>query len=307
MRATVVHNPRAGRAESSAVLMERFDRIGWKVVQWVTESEDCLGHGSDVIVVAGGDGTIGRIARRVAGTDVPLAIVPLGTANNVARSLGVGLDAERAVAGLERAEERRVDVGVITTRQSGETELFLEGFGMGIFAYVIGEKEQTTKRKKKIDHAVDFLADELERYQPRRYALEVGGRDVSGSYDLVAVMNMRHLGPALSLAPKARWDDGELDVVLVPPEARTELVRHLRRRAEASGDGEESATDSVAMPGFEVIRARQVRVAGDGRWTHADDRPRELHGDVTVGVAGGALRVLVPVLSGEDQPRRNGT
>src|SRR5690606_7135637 len=84
----------------------------------------------DLVVAAGGDGTFGRVARRLVGSDRPLAILPLGTANNVARHLGLALDPSRAIAQLASAEERRMDVGV--ARGSFGTRLFFEGAGLGL-------------------------------------------------------------------------------------------------------------------------------------------------------------------------------
>jgi diacylglycerol kinase family enzyme len=291
MRATLIHNPNAGNADPADELARQLRDLGFDVVRSIDRSklDDCVALEADVVVVAGGDGTVGKVARRLARTNVPLAIVPMGTANNVARSLGIELDPKRALANISSARERCVDLGIITGASTGDKELFLEGFGMGVFAYVIGEKEQAAKKKKKLKKAVNLIADELETYEPRRFELEIDGRDQSGAYVLVAVMNMQSFGPVLGLAPDARCDDGELDVVLVGPDERDVLLRHLRRDSDSVGR---------ALKGFDVVRARHVHVrsrdSGGGRWTHADDRPRELHGNIEIDVVDGAVRVLVP-------------
>jgi diacylglycerol kinase family enzyme len=239
---------------------------------------------TDVVVVAGGDGTIGRTATRLAATDIPLAIVPMGTANNVARSLGLSFDAELAVSALATATERRVDLGRIKSSGEETTELFIEGLGIGLFAHVLGELKQTAKARKNLPSAIHLIADELETYEAARYEVTVGDRKVVGSYVLIAAMNMRSVGPALGLAPDASCEDGELDVVFIGPESRDALVHHLRRNAD--GDG-------VTLPELEVTRARSVRVRGHG-WMHADDRARELRGEIAIDVARGAVRILSP-------------
>ncbi len=246
--------------------------------------DDCICCGAEVVVVAGGDGTVGKVAKRLAGTGVPMAVVPMGTANNVARSLGLGVEACSAVLALKRAAERRIDLGVVTGPR--RKDYFLEGFGVGVFAYVMGEK--VNRGDKKLRRALALIADELEEYEPRRFELDVDGSDCSGKYVLAAVMNMRSFGPALALAPEARCDDGELDVVLVRPETKQALVTHLRRAA-TEGD--------IALPAFETIRARRVHVGASGRWAHIDDEARQLDGDVSIEVAAGAVRVLAPVQS----------
>jgi diacylglycerol kinase family enzyme len=287
MRATLIHNPTAGRAEPIETLIAALQDVGWHVERCMPKEQlnECLGHGADVVVVAGGDGTVGKVAKRLAGTDIPIVIIPTGSANNVARTLGIGVDAKAALSGLAHAKERCIDLGIITSAEKRTKEFFLEGFGMGVFAHVIGEKEETARKKKKLKKAVALIADELETYDAQHYELEIDARDMSGAYILVAVMNMRSFGPALSLAPDAKCDDGALDVVLIGPESRETLVRHLRRAAQA-GD--------IALPSFEVIRAHEVRVRGEGRWTHADERASELHGEVSIQVAASAVRLLVP-------------
>jgi diacylglycerol kinase family enzyme len=285
MRATLLYNDRAGTAESVDRLVGELGDIGWRVVRrlGLEDIGDVASRGSDAIVVAGGDGTVGNVARRLRGTRIPMAIVPMGTANNVARSLGIGVDAVAAIAGLRNARERVIDLGVLSNDR--EKDHFLEGFGVGIFAYLLGEKSQTARKNKQIARALDLIADELGAYEARRYELYVEGRPASGAYILVAAMNMRSFGPALHMAPDAHCGDGALDVVLVRPESRDALVRHLRRAAE---EGE------VTLPAFEVVRASCLEVRGDGQWAHADSRARALAGRSRVDVAPGALRVLVP-------------
>src|SRR5262249_1986136 len=154
--------------------------------------------------------------------------------------------------------------------------------GVGLFAYVMGER--ATKKHKKLRRAFGLIAEELEAYEPHYAAIEIDGRDRSGAHLLIAVMNMRTLGPALDLAPDARIDDGELDVVLVRPEQREALLAHLRR-AESEGD--------LALPRFEVHRAKHVRIAGH-HWAHVDDRARPIVGEVRLRVEPRAARFLVP-------------
>ncbi len=111
------------------------------------------------------------------------------------------------------------------------------------------------------------------------------GRDCSGKYILASVMNARSLGPALTLAPEARCDDGELDVVLVGPESKHALVAHLRRAA-AEGD--------IVLPVFETIRTRHVELRADGAWAHIDETARVLEGDVAIDAVAGAIKILAP-------------
>jgi diacylglycerol kinase family enzyme len=283
MRATLVYNPSSGAAAAEHELLAQLESIGWGVERCLphTELDDCICHGADVVVVAGGDGTVGKVAKRLAGTPTPMAIVPMGTINNFARSLGLGVEPSSAVLALKRATERRIDLGVVSSQRS--KDYFLEGFGVGVFAYLMGEKASSSD--KKLHRALRVVADELETYEPMRVELRVDGNDCSGEFVLVAAMNARSFGPALMLAPEAQCDDGELDVVLVRPDDKHALVTHLRR-AVAEGD--------IALPAFETIRARRLSVRAEGSWAHIDETARPLEREVYVDAAAGAVKILAP-------------
>lgn len=286
MGVTLIHNPSAGssRVPDSADMVEAIEQLGWKVRPFDKKELDAaLEKPGDAILVAGGDGIVGRVAKRLAGTGIPMGVIPTGTANNVARTLGIGVDARAAIDLLARATVHEVDLGKVFQGE-GDDARFLEGFGVGIFAWVMAERA-TKKKDKKLRRAFGLIAKELEAYEPHRARIEIDGSDVSGEYLLAAVMNLRSLGPALGLAPDARFDDGQLDVVLVRPEHREALQAHLKRAA-LEGD--------LALPRFEVHRGEHVRISGHGKWAHVDDCSREFEGDVELGVVPGAVKFLVP-------------
>lgn len=285
MRVTLIHNPSAGdgRMPDRDDVVEAIEDLGWKVAPFdKRELDAALEKPGEAVLVAGGDGIVGKVAKRLAGSGVPMGIVPTGTANNVARTLGIGVDARAAIDVLSRAAVRDVDMGCVV-QGKGRGEPFLEGFGVGIFAWVMAER--ATEKHKKLRRAFRLIAKELAGYAPHRARIEVDGRDVSGEYLLAAVMNLRSLGPALGLAPDASFDDGQLDVVLVRPEHREALRAHLKR-ASLEGD--------ITLPRFEVYRGEHVRISGHGNWAHVDDCPREFEGDVEASVDPGAVKFLVP-------------
>jgi diacylglycerol kinase family enzyme len=283
MRVSLVFNEKAGTAASHDAVMAGLAEIGWHVGEVISPKEiDTIPRkGANAVVAAGGDGTIAKVAKHLAGTERPIAIIPMGTANNVARSLGLGVDPIAAVRGLANPVERWIDLGI--AHAGSEEELFIEGFGIGVFADIMAER--ASRKDKKLRKALRMIADELEAYEPQRFEVIVGGRDVSGPYVLAAVMNGRSLGPALMLAPEAMPDDGELDVVLVGPRAKDGLVAHLRRALE---DGD------IVLPAFETMRATEVRIRADGQWAHVDDASKTLDGHVALKVLAGAVRLLAP-------------
>lgn len=288
MRATLIYNPRAGTALSRNDLVSELGNIGWTVQRSMEKGDfdsSCC-RGSDVVVVAGGDGTFASVARTLAGSGMPMAFIPMGTANNVARSLGIGVDPTLALKGLEDVVERHIDLGNARGGASFDG-LFTEGLSVGIFADVLAEKVEG-KKSKRLRKALRVIADELESYSPRRFEIEIEGCDYSDQFVLAAVMNVRSLGPAVNLAPEAKCDDGRLDVVLVRPEAKASLLSHLRRAAE-EGD--------IVLPSFETVAATRVLLAPHGHQVQIDDRSSAHQGRLDVEVAAGVLTLLAPAVS----------
>lgn len=284
-----MHNPTAGNqpAPDCAEIVAALRALGWsaKLVDG-RRLDPALRDPGGAVLVAGGDGTVGLIAKRLAGTGVPIAVIPTGVANNVARTLGVGVEVRAAIDNLRNAVIREVDLGVVASGRGG-VERFLEGFGIGLFATVMAQR--ATKSDKGLSRALTLIAQELEAYRPKRIRIEVDGLDLSGEYLLASVMNLRSLGPDLVLAPDALLDDGLVDVVLVRPELRESLLAHLRRSVREDR--------GVTLPRFEVHRARSVRLSGQGHWAHVDDGVRELAEDLEVRVEPHTVKFLVPVAS----------
>src|SRR5581483_5040251 len=135
-RATLVHNPTAGQGRhSSAELKALLKQAGFRVAYVHAKKKQQmkkLRRARGLIVAAGGDGTVHRVARAVAGRGKTVAIIPLGTANNIARSLGVHGTPGELVAGLSRAKERVIDVGI--AKGPWGKRVFMEGMGGGLFA-----------------------------------------------------------------------------------------------------------------------------------------------------------------------------
>jgi len=290
MRAALLYNPGSGAALSEAALVSAIEETGWTIECRVSEAQlDAdLRRRVDVVIAAGGDGTVAKVARRLAGTGLPMAIVPAGTVNNIARALGIGVDPRPAAARLAHATERRIDLGVVRAHETGPDEddrardYFIEGFSVGILAHVLGEK--VSREHKRHGRASSLIAAKLEGYAPRRYRIEADGRDLSGDYVLVAVLNIRSIGPGLRLAPDAVCDDGELDLVRVGPESKRALIAALRA---ATRDGD------VELPPFDVRRTKHVRIRSEGHWAHLDDEPWKLDGEIAIGIEPAAVRVVL--------------
>lgn len=229
MHATLVHNPGAGACRPSPKkLMALLKDAGFSATYRHAKDEDlpeALQKARGIVIAAGGDGTVGRVATQLP-QNVPMAILPLGTANNIARVFGVAGTVEELIAGIRSAEERKLDV-CAANGPWGERR-FVEAVGIGALADSTRQKIRDEKNvAKRLERGRDAFRKALSRAEPVRVDLLVDGRRIQGEMLLAEIMNIGLVGPNLRLAPVAGPGDGRLDVVLIPVEQREEMMAWL--------------------------------------------------------------------------------
>jgi diacylglycerol kinase (ATP) len=300
MHVTLLHNPSAGEGEySRADLVRALKAAGHAIVYQSTKEKDygkALKEPGDVVMVAGGDGTVRKAAGHLLGRNVPLALLPLGTANNIAKALGVEDSPDEVIAGLAAARPRRFDVGMAKGGW-GETHL-LEAVGLGVFAVTMCLVEaRADHREGRADHEdfgitrdLRFLTRVLRDLRPQGWHIEVDGQDLSGDYLLCEVMNTPSIGPNLRVAPRADTGDGMFDVVLATERERDALGAYIAARV--AGDDPE-----LDLP---TRRGRQVRIIAADTEVHVDDElerpgdaPSAMGGLIQLTLLPGALQFLV--------------
>jgi diacylglycerol kinase (ATP) len=238
MRITLMHNPKAGGGKhDKKELMSALSQAGHEVVYQSTKKEKyekVLDKATDLVLIAGGDGTVTKVARRLIDTGIAISILPLGTANNIARSLGFGGTVDEIISGLTKGTNRAFDVAVV--RGPWGKRYVLEGVGAGLLADYVraADKKKTKGRKGSKEQELARHISELRRmlgdYSARHWNIEIDGKDVSGTYILWEAMNIRSVGPALYLAPWAETKDGEFDFVAVREDDRDLLLGHFDAR-----------------------------------------------------------------------------
>ena len=116
MRTLLLHNPTAGASHPSAHdLMRQLKPPACSPTYQSAKAndyKDVLNKKWDLVIVAGGDGTVARVARALRDRSVPVAILPVGTANNIARAVGLEDDVEAIIPHLQAAQSRRLDIGL---------------------------------------------------------------------------------------------------------------------------------------------------------------------------------------------------
>lgn len=175
--------------------------------------------GAPAVVAAGGDGTVGVVAKELLGTDVPLGILPLGSVMNVARMLELPFELEPAVAVIAAGKSRLIDVG----EANGTT--FYETASAGMNAAIFRESD----RFEEGDYGTLWRAVvNAFRYRPARMTVELDdGRIIRTRALMVTVGNGPYMGLGMTVAPSARLDDGRFDVRVFRHFSKFDLLHHL--------------------------------------------------------------------------------
>lgn len=230
-RALLILNPRAGRGRALDKLPEIRDALRWfggdiKVVE--TEepghatalASDAVARRAAVVFGLGGDGLLREIAAGTVGSDTALGVLPAGTANVVAITLGLPLDPVRAARALARARPVRMDVGL-----TGD-EVFLMVASAGFDAAVMAHVDQKAKRRLgKPAVALEFLSTWLSyEYTPVR--LTADGEPYEAT--VAAICNLPYYAGRFLLAPEVRLDDGRLGLVLFQGSGRAATLGFFR-------------------------------------------------------------------------------
>ena len=289
-RALAIVNPAAhrgtARAELEAILPalhERFETID--VVETGLEQPTAAELGAravderyDAAIAAGGDGTVGDVARSLVGTDVPLGILPFGTFMNIARALGVPRDDPAAAARIiVQSQTRAIDVGEVAGR------VFIEAAGIGLDADALTAGRAIRRGERTLALAA---LTALFRRRSTRVKIEIDGRASWHGVLEAVVCNGPWYGWGFEVAPGANVDDGKLDLVIFG-DSRPRVLREIVASA--------IARDRPA-------RGRRYR---GRRITFSSSRELAVHADgVVVGtlpqtftVRPRALRVFAPLVN----------
>ena len=206
-----------------------------------TELGEALARNPDALVAVGGDGLAHIAINALAGTVVPLGIIPVGTGNDIARSLGLPLRSPtEALAALLSALQngsRAVDLGRIRSRERPDV-WFAAACSAGLDAVVNARANRWTRPRGRARYVLALLR-ELPFFRPLHYQLSIDGNRTRVEAMLVCVANMRSIGGGMLMTPDARPDDGRLNVLVVDPMSRLRLLalfpllfsgRHVRLR-----------------------------------------------------------------------------
>jgi diacylglycerol kinase (ATP) len=287
MRATLFHNPTAGGGKFTKKELMTALKLGGLAPRYVsTKSKHFkkeIAAAEDLVVVAGGDGTVAKVIAQMPDRGVPVAILPLGSANNIARSFGVAGAPYELAEILHPLYWQRYSMGIV--RGPWGRRRFVEAVGLGPLARMM------QKPSLEFASGVDSLRggrEELHRILKKAKPLDidvtVDGKPLPGDILSIEIMNIVYTGPGLPLAPSADPADRMLEVVCVRPAERRTMMDWIKE-------------PQHRRPPVSARRARRVDIVWRGDPMRIDDDvvdAPDQPATVRVMLERTAVKVLVP-------------
>ena len=236
------------------------------------------------IIACGGDGTVHLVLQGVAPAATPMAIIPAGTGNDIARSLGIAIKdhdvVARGIAGsLLAGRTRAID---LTCIEHGSRQVWSLGVtSMGLDS-AVNERANRTRRFNGTTRYVLALLAEMRSFRTYEYVVTVDGEPMDGPATLIAIGNGSSYGGGMKICPTASMTDGILDITWVDRASRTTILRVFPRIFSGS---------HVKHPAVRVLQGRTITVQSKGPVVYADG---ERVGDLPIvaSVVAGGLRML---------------
>ena len=280
----VVFNPAAGRGRAVAEAAAIRKQLSRELVSFDWHETEGPGHAAEIvrpirqsdadrILLVGGDGTLSDLLPGLVGRDdaPPLAIIPAGTGNDAARTLGTfDLSVGDSIRVAMERQKVALDVGRIGDR------LFLNGFGAGIDG-AVAARSQSIRFLRGMAPYLVAAALTIPRWKPFGFEVELDGEKLSGPGTLVAFSNSRTCGGGIKLTPRANPRDGLLDACIVGGKGAFQLLTQLPRAVAGTHVDDPSVT-------YRQIRRAHIRF----------DRPLTAHvdGNLIHGLTEARLEVL---------------
>ncbi len=239
LRAVLIYNPASGQPGSSPqqlvdILNAMQDRNILSEVYMVRPDCDveatvrrAIKEGIKLVVVAGGDGTIDRVAGAMVGSSTTLGIIPTGTRNNVSFNLGIPGNIGEAVSLLRDGRRIKIDVGSITSGKS--RRWFLEAASLGLISDMYPAADEL--QHGNLEQIGTLLSAFVESTPARLQAALSDQQPFDANAYMVLITNMPYLGPRLQFAPHISCRDGRLDVFIFSDMSKLDLISFAVRSA----------------------------------------------------------------------------
>ncbi|RYG01305.1 MAG: hypothetical protein EOO02_13050 [Chitinophagaceae bacterium] len=304
------HNPKAGDAEHDRQhIVSALEKNGFDVL-YADMKQDWkatdLDESIDVLVVAGGDGTSRKLVGWLMETgkidlNIPITILPLGTANNLAKTLGIGGHYQSLIPQWGSWQPITYNIGTISNPPEDSGQLyFLEAMGSGLFATHLQNNQPGSSGmykddpEKKIEADLEKLRSSLFAQKPVEVSLKIDDADYSDTYLMVSVMSSRYLGTNLEFNPDYSPGDTRFRVVLVPASQKDLLEDFIL----------DQSRDNHKKIKFTIVPGSRILIKSSDHVYHFDDALYSVTGggELAITPYSKQLHFLAPVIARNGEP-----
>jgi diacylglycerol kinase (ATP) len=272
MNVAIIANPVSGRRlgrGAAEVAARVFADAGWEADVRFTAgpgdatrlAREAAAEGMDAVFAAGGDGTLSQVLTGLLDTSVPAGLIPAGTGNDLARTLGLSLDPRAAARQALEGHAEPVDL----MRLNDGAQWAVNVLGVGFDARVAVRCNRRSRLLGGLPAYLLSVAGELVSFRTTQLRLEVDAEAWEGPMLLCAIANATSYGAGMRIAPQAHIDDGLLDVVLVRPLSRLGFLRAFPQVFRGA---------HLNHPAVQVFRGREVRLLTE------EPEPVNVDGDI---------------------------
>jgi diacylglycerol kinase (ATP) len=296
-RAKLIANPGSGTSSDRGKLLEQvtryFKEMGVKVDVAIAKPKEkaipiarkAVKAGYKVIIAMGGDDTIEAIIRGIAGSKVRLGMIPVGTANNLAKSLGIPEDVKEACSLIASGHSRKLDLGKVKVKKGKELsffELVMVGIGSAVYPAAL----HVSKGKKPLANLKGVIQKVLTHEAKPKITLEMDDEStVTVETMLAIVSNVPLIGPNMLTDPNALMDDGFFDLSAYPNFSKPELLAYFTKTINK---------DPIDDGKIQRYRASKIKIKSSPKLEVMADGVMLGKGTVKIKLLPGALRVFAP-------------
>lgn len=269
--ARLIHNPSAGEGDHAPGQLLADVRAAGFQCDYYSSKNDLLqvkDPASDFLIVAGGDGTVRKVVLEMLENKLkhkmPIALLPLGTANNIARTLGLTGTTKQVIRSWKKRQVQKFDIGKVSGLS--DEAYFLEAFGYGIFPKLMRKMNKRKPRteetpEQEMEAAREMMLTIIDKYEAVAAVIITEQRTYEDKYLMIEMLNIKSISANLALAPEADPGDGMLELVLVPESKRKALKKYMEAIFE---NGE-------AVFPVKPVKTRMAHIIWQGKDVHTDD------------------------------------
>jgi YegS/Rv2252/BmrU family lipid kinase len=293
LHAKLIFNPNAGAAdEANRKLMEVTEELqatDIKTEPYIIEPncdlpkviQEAIGQGIRLFIACGGDGTVSSVAKELIGTNAILGIIPTGTQNNIAYSLGISTDIASSVATLSTGRHIKIDIGKCTC--NNHSTPCIEVCSVGLFSSLFPSADDILHGD--LTRIGDFIAT-ITTTPPSEILILLDNEiefNITGH--VVLISNMPYIFRHFQVGSKDSFEDGLIDVLFFADQSKLDLIRHAIKSP---------GTDFEQDPRIQHYRARSIIIDTVPAMPIMADGVKIGEGSVKIDIQKRALSVLVP-------------